>query len=150
MNGKIITTITLTLLMLGFSITAGSQDNLATLRGGAAIEGNSADPGFSRWEPDSEPIARTYIQQPPLIPHDVSGYAINLKFNKCLSCHSWTNYEQAQATKISQEHFKDRDGNAQSNVSANRYFCTQCHVAQRNVKPLVKNEFKGVELLQSK
>ena len=31
---------------------------------------------------------RNYPEQPPLIPHDVDGHRIDLKSNKCLSCHA--------------------------------------------------------------
>jgi len=94
---------------------------------------------------DSLSIARNYFQQPPLVPHRVREYRITRKHNKCLSCHSWSTYKKARATKISQTHFEDRDGNAQSTVAARRYFCTQCHVPQVNAKPLIKNEFKPVD-----
>ena len=75
-------------------------------------------------------------------------YKINLKFNKCLTCHSWANYEQSGATKISQTHFLNAEGVEMANVNARRYFCTQCHVPQRDVSPLVENEFEAVEVLQ--
>ena len=77
-----------------------------------------------------------------------SAKGVHRKFNKCLNCHSWAKYEKSGATKISQTHFQDRDGNDLANVSASRYFCTQCHVEQRNVNPLVDNEFKSVDVLQ--
>lgn len=97
---------------------------------------------------DRLPIVRNYFQQPPLVPHRVREYKITISDNKCLSCHSWSNYKQAKATKISQTHFTDRDGNAQSTVAARRYFCNQCHVPQVDAKPLVENEFKPVSDLK--
>ena len=98
---------------------------------------------------DRAPIPRDYVQQPPLIPHDITGYQINIKFNKCLTCHSWANYKEANATKISQTHFEDRDSNVLANVSARRYFCTQCHVSQVEARPLVENTFQPVEAIRS-
>jgi cytochrome c-type protein NapB len=65
-----------------------------------------------------------------------------------LSCHSWANYQKARATKIPPSHFKDRDGNERANLSANRYFCTQCHVPQQDVDPLIKNVFEPVKALR--
>ena len=97
---------------------------------------------------DSLPIARNYFQQPPLIPHRVREYKITISNNKCMSCHSWKNYKKARATKVSQTHFTDRDGNAQSTLAARRYFCNQCHVPQANAKPLVGNDFKPVSDLK--
>ena len=112
------------------------------------IEDTSYDPEPKRVAPDSAPIPRDFVQQPPLIPHDTKGYQINLKFNKCLTCHSWANYEQSGATKISQTHFTNRDGIDMANVSAGRYFCTQCHVPQTEARPLIDNEFQAVDVLQ--
>ncbi len=120
---------------------------VASLRGKSVATEYDAAPALKRWEQDSAPLARDYVQQPPLIPHDIEGYNINLKFNKCLTCHSWANYREAGATKISQTHFEDRDKNVLANVSARRYFCTQCHVPQRDARPLVGNQFQPVETL---
>jgi len=97
---------------------------------------------------DRLPIMRNYFQQPPLIPHRIREYKITTNHNKCLTCHSWKNYKKSKATKISQTHFSDREGNAQSTVAARRYFCNQCHVPQVDAKPLVENEFKPVDDLK--
>jgi cytochrome c-type protein NapB len=148
MNGKLVMMLILTAILLASGSPVIAQDGVESLRGMTAIDEESPDPVSKRWEPDREPVTRNFIQQPPLIPHSTKGYAINLKFNKCLTCHSWANYEEARATKISQEHFKDREGNELANVSASRYFCTQCHVEQRDVTPLVENQFEGVDILQ--
>ena len=148
MNGKRILMLTLAVAMLMFGNQVLSEESVESLRGMTAIEDNATAPESKPWEADRKPITRTFIQQPPLIPHSTQGYQINLKFNKCLTCHSWANYEKSRATKISQDHFKDREGNDLANVSASRYFCTQCHVEQRAVAPLVDNEFKPVDVLQ--
>jgi cytochrome c-type protein NapB len=103
---------------------------------------------MARWQRDQAPIARDFVHQPPLIPHSIEGYVVNTQANKCLTCHSWSNYQKAKATKISQTHFKDRDGNDLSNVSARRYFCTQCHVPQSDAKPLVENTFTPVRAVR--
>lgn len=102
---------------------------------------------FKKWQHDRRPIERQFVQQPPLIPHKIEGYQVNRNFNKCLSCHSWKNYKEAEATKISLTHFNDRDGNELSDVSPRRYFCTQCHVPQVEAPALVENEFKPVKSL---
>jgi cytochrome c-type protein NapB len=98
---------------------------------------------------DREPFARDYVQQPPLIPHQVRGYNITANFNKCMDCHSWSKAKGAGATKVSLTHFKDRDGKELSNISPRRYFCMQCHVPQVEAQPLVSNTFKPVESLQT-
>lgn len=118
--------------------------DVASLRGVSPLDATPEAPEQKNYAKDGEPISRDYVQQPPLIPHSVKGYQINVKSNKCLSCHSWKNYRESGATKISQTHFEDRDANVLANISARRYFCTQCHVAQVNAQPLVENTFKPI------
>jgi cytochrome c-type protein NapB len=142
--------LTLAVTLLAYGGLALSQESVDSLRGAKALDETSAAPQSKRWEPDRSPIPRDFIQQPPLIPHATKGYSINLKFNKCLTCHSWANYGESGATKISQGHFQDRDGNDLANVSASRYVCTQCHVGQRDVEPLVGNDFQSVEVLKDR
>ena len=120
----------------------------SSLRGASELDKDSNPAVVKRWQDDQAPIMRNYVQQPPLIPHTVESYQINLKVNKCLTCHSWSNYRQSGATKISQTHFADRDNNAHANVAARRYFCSQCHVPQTNARPLVENTFNPVSTLR--
>ncbi len=115
-----------------------------SLRGEVGIGSTNDAADIKLLPSDRPPIARNYFQQPPLIPHRIREYKITVRNNKCLSCHSWKNYKKARATKVSQTHFADRDGNAQSTLAARRYFCTQCHVPQVDAKPLVENNFKPV------
>jgi len=117
---------------------------VTSLRGVTELSEDSPAPEQKIYNKDGEPIARDYVQQPPLIPHKIDNYQVNLKSNKCLSCHSWKHYREAGATKISQTHFEDRESNVLANVSARRYFCTQCHVPQVNAKPLVDNTFRPI------
>ena len=138
------------LVAAGFTLTNNAMAEAKSLRGDHAIDEPSAKPEITRWQEDKEPIPRDYIQQPPLIPHSIEGYKVNLKFNKCLTCHSWANYKEAKATKISQTHFEDREGQVLANVSPRRYFCPQCHVSQVDQKPLVENEFKPVQAITGK
>ncbi|HHC72587.1 MAG TPA: nitrate reductase cytochrome c-type subunit [Thiotrichales bacterium] len=135
------------LLIGGFGGKSWAE-GVSSLRGDRDIAEESMDPDLKRWQPDREPIPRQFVQQPPLIPHAIKGYKINVKFNKCLTCHSWANYKEKGATKISQTHFTDRDGNVLANVSGRRYFCTQCHVPQVDAPPLVENEFTPVQALK--
>jgi len=148
MNGKNVLILTLACAILAYASPLLSQDEVKSLRGLKTIEENSANPDLKRWEPDRSPISRDFVQQPPLIPHSIKGYQINFKFNKCLTCHSWANAPESGATKISQTHFSNREGVELANVSAGRYFCTQCHVSQRDTEPLLENEFEPVKALQ--
>ncbi len=132
--------------VLGFTSQAYSE-NVQSLRGASDLDSKSNQVVVKRNIPDRDPIERDYVQQPPLVPHKTDGYKINLKFNKCLTCHSWTNYKEAGATKISQTHFADRGNNVMANVAARRYFCDQCHVPQADAEPLVENEFIPVRAI---
>ncbi|HFQ14451.1 MAG TPA: nitrate reductase cytochrome c-type subunit [Gammaproteobacteria bacterium] len=145
-------------LFIGVSILAGSlwatsplmaqSDTVKSLRGHTELNQDSSVPSAKKWQRDRDPIERDYVQQPPLIPHTIKGYKINLKFNKCLTCHSWANYKEAGATKISQTHFSDRNDNVLANIAPRRYFCNQCHVPQVDAKPLVENTFEPVKSIK--
>lgn len=126
--------------------TALAQE-VQSLRGALPLDVEPQTPDISKWQQDGPPIPRAYLQQPPLIPHNVEGYTIDTRQNKCLTCHSWAKARESHATKISLTHFRNRFGTEMSDVSPQRYFCTQCHVPQRDVAPLVQNEFKPVNAL---
>ena len=133
----------------GFAMQAVSG-GVQSLRGINAIDADDTAPELKAYQKDGEPITRDYVQQPPLIPHKIDGYWIDHKSNKCLTCHSWANYREAGATKISQTHFEDRDANVLANISARRYFCTQCHVPQVDAPPLVENTFRPIRAISGK
>jgi nitrate reductase (cytochrome), electron transfer subunit len=90
-------------------------------------------------------IERSYKQQPPMIPHEVAKYEINLKVNGCLSCHSEKTYQEKKAPKVGDSHYMTRDGKVLPTLSSRRYFCTQCHAPQENADPLVQNNFHGAK-----
>jgi len=125
------------------------SEPVSSLRGAVDILQNSRAPTAKQYIKDREPFERDYVQQPPLIPHKIRNYRINLKSNKCMSCHSWAKYRKAGATKISQTHFEDRNKQVLANVSPRRHFCTQCHVPQVNIKPLVGNSFQPIKAITS-
>ena len=140
-------------LMLGslaLAATATAAVQLRSERGDLPVsEELGQAPEIQQYQKDGVPIERNYLLQPPLIPHQIEGYTITPKFNKCMSCHSWTKYKEMNATKISQTHFESRDGVVLANVSARRYFCNQCHVPQTNARPLVENTFRPVDALKA-
>ena len=90
---------------------------------------------------------RNYPEQPPLIPHSTQGYEITIQANKCLSCHARTRVRESQAPMISITHFSDRDGQFLASISPRRYFCTQCHVPQHDVRVPVENDFVDIDTL---
>ena len=115
-------------------------------------------------------IERSYQNAPPLIPHSVEGLLpIKKDSNQCLSCHMPDVAKGVGATPIPVSHFTDfrpktelkgdkviKDGKAIVNttdvtiakykamkkLNPARFNCSQCHVPQANIKPLVKNTFK--------
>jgi len=146
-------------LVLGLVVTIGTlsfpqavlsqpEAELQSLRGSLSIDDTSQQATWKSVGPDSEPIMRNYVHQPPLIPHTVEKYHITKRYNKCLSCHSWANYQKANATKVSSTHFMDRDGYILANIAPRHYFCHQCHVPQVDAQPLVENVFEPVQILQ--
>jgi cytochrome c-type protein NapB len=138
------------LLAIAFAaapIGAMAQDKAKGKDKNTPIEAQSEADSL-RFEKDRPPIARDFVQQPPLIPHSTKGYNITKNFNKCMDCHAWSRYEQTGATKVSITHFKDREGRESANISPRRYFCTTCHVPQMDAKPLVENTFKRAEGLR--
>ena len=136
------------MMSFGFMSSQVWSEEIKSLRGGNPLDEAPRKPAVLKVQDDREPITRDYVQQPPLIPHHIKGYKINKKFNKCLTCHSWSNYKEAGATKISQTHFSDRDENVLSNIAPRRYFCTQCHVSQVNAPPLVENTFNPLKTIK--
>jgi len=138
------------LMILGFGLSVNQAwaEHVESLRGANPMDEPAKAPQAMKWQNDREPITRDYVQQPPLIPHKIKGYKINKKFNKCLTCHSWANYKESGATKISQTHFSDRDNNVLANIAPRRYFCNQCHVPQVTAKPLVENAFNPLQTIK--
>lgn len=93
--------------------------------------------------------SRAYPEQPPVIPHAIRDYQMDLSVNKCLTCHSRKYTEGSQAPMISVTHFANRDGETLASVSPRRYFCTQCHVQQTNAKPITDSLFMDIDTLMS-
>lgn len=92
---------------------------------------------------------RNYPEQPPVIPHSIRDYQIDLNFNKCMSCHARRYTEQSQAPMISISHYQDREGNMLGALAPRRYVCTSCHVQQTNAPPLVENQFRDLDAIAS-
>ncbi|WP_353475834.1 nitrate reductase cytochrome c-type subunit (plasmid) [Salipiger sp. H15] len=86
---------------------------------------------------------RNYRQQPPVIPHSMTQYQIDLRTNQCLSCHDWSNAGDRGAPTLSMTHYLDRNGNQLDTVAGTRWFCTQCHVPQADAPALVGNDFEA-------
>mgnify|MGYP006385690293 FL=1 len=134
---------------LGTQLAPAADDavQLKGLRGGTPVTQDNP-PVASHQERDHPVSDRDFVQQPPLIPHTTAGYQITKNYNKCMDCHAWQKAKASGAMKVSVTHFRNRDGQELDNISPRRYFCTQCHVAQTDAKPLVENNFKRARGLQ--
>jgi cytochrome c-type protein NapB len=123
----------------------GHAGEVESLRGATAIDENSTEPMRVRYLDEQERYAKDYEEQPPLVPHPTEKYAIDLAENRCLECHSWADYEEAGATKVSASHFPDGVGGEAVPISGEQYFCSQCHVAQANAEPLIENTYESAK-----
>ena len=127
--------------------TAGlAQDGgLATLRQGTPLDVSAPPPPIPSVVNSDIRQVRSWPEQPPVIPHQIDNYQIDLNVNKCLSCHSRTAVEVSQAPMVSVTHFQNREGQVLAAVTPRRFFCTTCHVPQMDVQPVVGNSFEDVD-----
>lgn len=132
------------LIIAGFACVGGSAaaaDPLQSLRGTTAVD--EPDPSTPIYPVrEGQRYERSFLQQPPMIPHRIDKYEIDLKVNQCLRCHDWPNNVQEKAPLVSVSHFFDRNGSKLDKVAGQRWFCTQCHAPQVDAKPLVANRFQ--------
>jgi len=116
------------------------DENLYTEKGVKPVKAE-----FNRPAPgQAKTFARSYENAPPLIPHSVDGLLpITKNNNACLGCHMPNVAKSMGATPIPPTHFMDfRTQKKLDHLAQQRYNCSQCHVPQANVKPLVENKFK--------
>ena len=119
-----------------------SSPGLGTgLRGATPLTEEPRPPQFPKFVNDDQRKTRNYPMQPPLIPHQIDNYQVDLRFHKCMDCHGRARTQESGAPMVSVTHFQDRDGNMLGEISARRYFCTGCHVAQTDATLPVKNTF---------
>jgi cytochrome c-type protein NapB len=126
-----------------------AQTNSA-LRGNTPLDQEGQAARMAPVRNTTEKEVRNYPEQPPLIPHAIEGYQVDLNGNKCLSCHARARTGESQAPMVSITHFMDRDGQFLASVSPRRFFCTQCHVPQQDVKAPVENDFVDIDTLLSR
>ncbi|WP_425038630.1 nitrate reductase cytochrome c-type subunit [Primorskyibacter sp. S187A] len=116
-----------------------AQSLNVTLRGGTVDDQVAVDRNYDQMEGR---IKRNYRQQPPLVPHSIAQYQIDLRTNQCLGCHDWSKAGERNAPTLSMTHYLDREGRELDQIAGTRYFCNQCHVPQANAPALVENLFQ--------
>jgi len=114
---------------------------IATARYGIPIDKEAVPAPIARVIDSDLRQSRNYPMQPPLIPHDIRGYDVNLQANRCMACHARSETRDTQAPMISVTHYMDRQGNFLAEISPRRYFCDQCHVVQTDSVAIVDNSF---------
>ncbi|MBS8226452.1 nitrate reductase cytochrome c-type subunit [Vannielia litorea] len=125
-------------LMVSGIVVAQSTGGVKSLRGS---EVDTELPAPELYQQQEGREVRNYRQQPPVIPHSMDQYQIDLRTNQCLSCHDWTTAGDRGAPTLSMTHYLDRDGTQLDTVAGTRWFCNQCHVPQANAPALVDNTF---------
>ena len=97
-------------------LIALASDDIATLRGGA-INQEAQAPAINREVNSDIKLKRNYPMQPPLIPHGIAKYQVDLRANECLACHDWTNAGERNAPTLSMTHSSTSSGVAGLNTS---------------------------------
>lgn len=141
--------------LVACAIAAGASSSTAQtvnsgLRGPTPLNDEGPAPPMLPNRNMSERESRNYPEQPPVIPHTIDGYQIDLNGNKCLSCHARARTAESQAPMVSITHFMDRDGQFLASISPRRFFCTECHVPQNSATPPVSNDFTDIDTLLSR
>jgi nitrate reductase (cytochrome), electron transfer subunit len=127
--------------------TPAAQTLNSGLRGPTPLNDEGPAAPMTPMRNTSEKEVRNYPEQPPVIPHSIDGYQIDLQSNKCLTCHARARTAESQAPMVSITHFMDRDGQFLASISPRRFFCTSCHVPQNVVGPPVSNDFVDIDTM---
>jgi cytochrome c-type protein NapB len=145
MNQTVKTTVAVLAAALFAAISGVAAAQVTSLRGVQADTVDQApdDKAYQGKKPGlQKPIARTFKEQPPLIPHALNNFdEITLEENQCMSCHSEEKFKEKRAPKLGDSHMTLADGKKVMNMT--RWQCNTCHVPQVDAKPLVDNTFKG-------
>ena len=129
---------------------APGQGMVDAMRGRTPLAEESTPPPMQNQENRDVRRTRAFAMQPPTIPHKIDGYQIDKNANRCMSCHARARIEESKAIPLSPTHYMDRDGTMRGDVSPRRYFCTQCHVPQDEVKPLVENRYEDFDSIRQR
>ena len=103
---KIIFPLFMLLIFMLACAATGSKD-IKSLRGDTEIPAGSNPVVGMDWQPEDSSYDRTFVHQPPLIPHEVVEYSITTAQNDCLDCHG---QKDSDAPMPHKSHYMDRDG----------------------------------------
>jgi nitrate reductase (cytochrome), electron transfer subunit len=133
--------------LVALASTVAMAQTFSALRGSTPLDQEGPAAPMTPEQNTTVQNPRNYPEQPPLIPHSTEGYEVSIHANKCLSCHARSRVRESQAPMVSITHFSDRDGQFLASISPRRYFCTQCHVPQHNVRVPVENDFVDIDAI---
>jgi cytochrome c-type protein NapB len=129
--------------LLTVIVGCASYEPLVSMRGSdvAAQDQPPSAKDYVGKRPGTQPlVARTYAQQPPVIPHAVNNYdELTVTENQCMSCHGPDNYAKKNSPKLGDSHFIA----VTKEFDAARHVCVSCHVPQVDAPALVENRFVG-------
>lgn len=92
-------------------------------------------------------VARTYAQQPPVVPHSIEKYVpLTSEENACMDCHQTEEIRGQKIPQIGISHFSNtkKTSAGKPALEMTRFQCDSCHVPQVDVKPLVESRFVGL------
>jgi len=139
--------LTMLVAMVTLVFAGAAVSGAQSLRLGQPIAEDAKAPAKAKMIVKQGGIERSYMIQPPSIPHKVEKEQINLKVNTCMKCHSAETYKKEKAPQAGKDgsHYLDRNGKKTAKVASRRYFCDQCHALQLDKAPLVENTFQGAK-----
>jgi nitrate reductase cytochrome c-type subunit len=134
-------------VIAALATSIAAQVDAPRLTGPEPFTEESPAPPLAREVTDDRRQPRNYPDQPPVIPHSIRDYALDLNANRCMTCHARKFTGVSQAPMISVTHYQDRDGNFLAGLAPRRYTCLACHVPQTEAMPLVENTFIDMDAL---
>ena len=77
------------IVLLAFAAACATKNGkeVKSLRGDIEIPAGSNPTVGMDWKPEQITVPRTFVHQPPLVPHAVAEYDISTNDNDCLDCH---------------------------------------------------------------
>ncbi len=140
-------TITLAAALVAVMFGCAQYGGVASLRGADTAAADKAPElkAYAGKKPGlQEPIARTFKEQPPLVPHAVDNFdEITVTENQCMDCHSLEKYREKKSPKMGDSHHIFSKDGLKKTLTMDRYQCNSCHVPQVDAKPLVEMNFVG-------
>ncbi|MBW3166359.1 nitrate reductase cytochrome c-type subunit [Ferrimonas balearica] len=112
---------------LGLSGLTWAAEAPQSLRGATPVSDSASPPPMAQYPAKGKALPRTFVHQPPLIPHKAS-YPITRERNSCKGCHDPARAAKMKATPTHASHY-----DSAGELNDGYYFCKQCHVPQQTL-----------------